>query len=265
MNIYRMKYSPSLREAFVGFSQFHEDFYFSRIFAGRRSGVCVDVGANDGTYGSNSAYLEQQGWKCVLVEPNDGLCEEILKNRKPYKLFQCVASAAEGEVKLYKVSGGPLAHGLSTVEPSKENIERITDNNFTYEESLVSAKTLDSILLESCVDGIDVLSIDVEGHEMSVLRGVTLEKWVPRIIVIEDNSYYKSNNISSHLALHGYVKFFRSGVNDWYAKESDKEFVNPLNSLFYSVEKWSYLTWTSVPVVMLRRSFSRFRRKFFAK
>ena len=124
MNIYKIRKNIKFNQSVNNFSQFNEDLYLAKIFEGSASGVCVDVGANDGVYGSNSALLEQLGWSCILVEPNISLYESILKNRRPYKLFQCVASDVEGEANLYVVSGGELAHGLSTMVPSLENIER---------------------------------------------------------------------------------------------------------------------------------------------
>lgn len=242
MNIYRLKYKPALRKAFSGFAQFHEDFYLATIFAEAGSGVCVDVGANDGFYGSNSALLESLGWQCILVEPNTRLCNEILAKRKPYRLFPCIASDSNGEDTLYVVSGGPLAHGLSTVQPSVENIERITTNNFSYEEQVVESRTLDSMLVESGVSKVDVLSIDVEGHELAVLKGTLLEKWMPRIIIVEDNSNYKSVDVLRYLQANHYTRFFRTGVNDWYARSGDKKFVNLTNLFFYSVEKFLYVS-----------------------
>ena len=49
-------------------------------------------------------------------------------------------------------------------------------------------RTLDSILEEAGAHpGFDFLSIDVEGHEIEVLRGFDIARWRPRLILLEDH------------------------------------------------------------------------------
>ena len=47
-----------------------------------------------------------------------------------------------------------------------------------------------------------------------------------RILLIEDNSGLRNNTISAYLHSHGYKRFDRTGVNDWYAQFGDKKLVN---------------------------------------
>ncbi len=241
MNIYKLKNAIKALNK-KSFSQFGEDLFLLEIFKNSKNPVCVDVGANDGSYGSNSALLELNGWLCVLVEPNADLCRQILADRNPHKLFEYAASSKESEVTLYLVKGGELAHGLSTLVPNKENIERIESNHFSYDQTKVKSKTLDSMLLEAEVMKVDVVSIDVEGYELEALKGLTIEKWNPRVFIIEDNSMFKSKEISAYLSDYGYKPFFRTGVNDWYAHFNDSELVNFTNRTFYQLTKFFLLT-----------------------
>jgi hypothetical protein len=52
-------------------------------------------------------------------------------------------------------------------------------------EADVPARTLSSILDEQGAPEIDVLSLDVEGYEPSVLRGLDLNRHAPRWILVE--------------------------------------------------------------------------------
>lgn len=237
MNIYKLNKTLHNKINVKSFSQFGEDLLLLQIFKNQKNGVCVDVGANDGDYGSNSALLESRGWLSILIEPNAALCQQILATRKPYKLFECAASSKESEVTLYLVNGGALAHGLSTLEPNQENMQRIKNNHFSYQQTQVRSKTLDSLLSDSNISKVDVISIDVEGHELEVLKGLTFEKWKPRIFIIEDNSIFKSNEISAYMNKKQYQAFFRTGVNDWYAHIADKELINFSNSFNYQLSK----------------------------
>lgn len=259
MNIYKLK--NELKDSNEqSFSQFREDLFLLEIFKNSKNLVCIDVGANDGNYGSNSALLELHGWSCVLVEPNADLCKQILAKRKPYKLFEYAASSKESEVTLYLVKGGALAHGLSTLVPNKENMERIESNNFSYEQTKVRSKTLDSMLLEAKVTNVDVVSIDVEGHELEALKGLSIEKWNPRIFILEDNSMFKSNDISVYMSTYGYKPFFRTGVNDWYAHSSDSELVNFRNTTFYQLTKYYLLAKLKLAKIsILRKAAHLFR------
>lgn len=239
MNLYTLKFEKHNLESKA---QFNEDLYLLEIFKDRSDGVIVDVGANDGQYGSNSALLESIGWKSILVEPNTSLCQQILSVRSPYKLFQFAASSKETEMVLYQVDGGILAHGLSTLELNSENKQRIEVNHFSYTPTNIRARTLDSMLIEAGLSQIDVISIDVEGHELEVLKGISFEKWRPRVLIIEDNSLFRSDDVSTFMRSKSYYRFFRTGVNDWYAKKDDSDLVNKTNSLLYQMDKYLSLT-----------------------
>jgi hypothetical protein len=79
----------------------------------------------------------------------------------------------------------------------------------------VAVQTLDEILREAgAPTAIDFVSIDVEGHEVDVLRGFDLTHWRPRLILIEDHV----TNLSAHRALAraGYRLIRRTGLNGWY-------------------------------------------------
>ena len=66
-------------------------------------------------------------------------------------------------------------------------------------------------------DHIDYLSIDVERHEMEVLKGTSLNKWKPKIIVIER---LEEDRIQSDwLESFNYRPIYRIAFNDVYIDE----------------------------------------------
>lgn len=208
------------------YSQFGEDKILFDIFERKNSGVCVEVGANDGIFGSTSLFFEKLGWECVLVEPNPALCKDLRKVRKA-RVYEYAASNKSGTAILHIVEGAVRADGLSTISVDKESHERIKNHGFVSKPVEVRTIALDSILEDARLSGdIDFISIDVEGHEYEVLQGFSIEKWRPGILLVEDNSYFENNLISSYLADFGYVRFLRTGVNDWYAHRTNKKLVN---------------------------------------
>jgi transketolase C-terminal domain/subunit len=48
----------------------------------------------------------------------------------------------------------------------------------------------------------------------------------PRILLIEDNSGLGDATAAHHMHAHGYARFDRTGVNDWYGRIGDSERVN---------------------------------------
>ena len=81
--------------------------------------------------------------------------------------------------------------------------------------SSLPTRTLDSILEEADAPvPIDLLSIDVEGHETEVLRGFDFSRWQPLLILVEDHV----NNLQTHryLKRSGYRLIRRLGHNGWY-------------------------------------------------
>lgn len=79
----------------------------------------------------------------------------------------------------------------------------------------VPIRTLDDILVEShAPQPIDFLSIDVEGHETEVLRGLDISRWRPRPILVEDHV----SNLSTHRFMKsiGYRLVRRIEFNGWY-------------------------------------------------
>ncbi len=208
------------------YSQFGEDKILFEIFQGKTRGICIEVGANNGVDDSTSLFFERMGWKCILVEPDPSLCQEMRSKRNAL-IYEYAASNRTDMVNLYVVEGAERAHGLSTISANREDHDRIKSHGFASRPVQVRTMTLDEILMDAQLDGdVDFISIDVEGHEYEVLEGLSLEKWKPIIILMEDNSNFENNIIRNYLKKYGYIRFLRTGVNDWYAHRTNKRLVN---------------------------------------
>lgn len=67
---------------------------------------------------------------------------------------------------------------------------------------------------------IDLVSIDVEGGEKDVLDGFDLDRYRPRILLIE-NDRPAAREIEPYLGDRGYRKFHRQKINDFYVRVDD--------------------------------------------
>ncbi|MGA7705676.1 MAG: FkbM family methyltransferase [Solirubrobacteraceae bacterium] len=210
--------------------QFGEDRALREIFGERTDGCCVEIGAYDGRTGSATYLFEKRGWRCLLVEPNPALVEQIREHRA-CSVVNCAVSDKEGMASFFVAEN---VEEMSTLDLTPDRLEWITEVGGAVKEITVRTATLDSLLAEAGFPEIQFITIDVEGHEMDVLKGFTLEKHRPRIVIIEDNAASDDPRarggdprVGGHMAAHGYVHFRRTGVNEWYAHESDKELVRP--------------------------------------
>jgi len=215
------------------YSQFGEDRLLDKLFQGKPGGVCVEVGANNGVVGSTTLFFEQRGWDCILVEPNPALCRELRAKRKA-QLFECAASGATGVAVLHVATGAEQSHAVSALGDDQKSAEIFKQYGFRTEPVEVATRRLDDILEEARPPGgLDFISIDVEGHELELLKGFSLERWRPVVLIVEDNGSIWRSAVRDHLLARGYVRFRRTGVNDWYAHLSNRALAGPGRRLTY--------------------------------
>jgi FkbM family methyltransferase len=220
---------PLVADRLTYYSQDGEDRILVEIFADKKHGVCLEVGANDGITFSNSLAFEKLGWHCILVEPNPQLCELIERRRKAH-LVRCAASDRNGTATLHFTEDRNL---YATLERSASLLPRIDSDSARINRVEVPCRTLDDILEECGVDSLDFVSIDVEGHEMEVLKGFSVARWKPKLLLIEDNSLFADESVARYLGTSSYRRFKRTGCNDWYANKRDRAFVSWSNTLTF--------------------------------
>lgn len=203
------------------FSQFGEEKIINEIFGSNYIGTCIEIGAYDGVIGSNSKYYENNGWNCVCIEPNPDAFNKCLENRKKsICLNYAVSNVNEDNKKftIYTVNGTNQSAISSLVVDDRlvESHKHMTNN---VKEINVNIRTLDNILENECknLTKIDFISIDTEGTELDILKGFDIEKWKPKLLLIENN--YDENFLLEYLAKFGYVKKIRHFVNDFYVLE----------------------------------------------
>lgn len=157
----------------------------------RTGGFFVEAGANDGIRQSNTHYLEKRrGWTGLLVEPIPRLASKCRKNRKRSIIEECVLVAPDNQGQEVEIVDLDLmtavVDGFSDLaEMNKrislaEQVQKIKSNKIT-----VASKTLNSLLELHQIYEIDLLSLDVEGFELEVLKGLDLKRFSVSVILIE--------------------------------------------------------------------------------
>ena len=200
-------------------SQFNEDLVIKNQFPEGFIGTCVEVGAANGT-DSNTYSFELAGWKAVCIEPNEALFN-ICKQHRKISLNYAVGEDNLNDVDFNIVTlNGGNEQACSGLNVDKRLLEQHQSYNPSQRVVKIDVKTLDTILSDLSIDHIDFVSIDTEGTELSVLKGFNLSKYKPHIMVIENN--FNEPAIEQYLKGHGYNKFLREQVNDFYKNDEYK-------------------------------------------
>lgn len=203
-------------------AQFGEDRLLAKMFQGK-IGFCVEVGANDGIDGSNTFYLEKTGWQGILVEADPDLIDKCRRARPRSEVVHAAAvpPGTPATVSFEVVEGHSQHSALSLDDLHRSRTVMFTGDCRTRLVT-VPARTLDDILTQlDAPPGLELITIDVEGHEWGVLQGLSLDRWMPGIIMVERNTYEPDERISNHMKQHGYRYLCTTPTwdptgNDWY-------------------------------------------------
>jgi len=214
-------------------AQFGEDRVLWQVFRQRSTGFFIEVGAYDGVTLSNTYFLEQMGWRGLLIEPIGELCRRAATARPRSRVIHAACSKRGGSgTATFTVSQNVPV--LSFLTADAEHVERCKREGAQLMEIEVPLTTVDDILAKQrrgndanvnpwapnrgwCVD---LVSIDTEGCELDVLDGFNLERVKPRVLVIE-NDRASGEAVEPYLAERGYRRFHRQKINDFYTRRDD--------------------------------------------
>ncbi len=206
-----------MRSTVESYSQFGEDVQIWECFGRKRDGFFVEVGANHPTRLSQTWLLEQQGWRGILIEPLAACCSLLRAQRPNSRVCEMAVGAPEqrGHAEFIIAAEDNALSGL-----------RPRTRPHAFSQTLVEVRTLDEILSRAGNPHVDLLSIDVEGTELDVLRGFDLRCHRPEILLVED--HHEHFDVYLHLLRRGYRPVRRTGCNDWYVPSDSARVPCPL-------------------------------------
>ena len=197
------------------------------------NGFYVELGANNGIEQSNTLYYElYRGWSGILIEPILHKYLDCKKNRSPRNKFfnnACVSFGFTGNyVKLLYSNLMTVPTNLQSDIHDKfahaNHSNTIREDQEEVIEFFAKAKTLNSILIEcDAPKKIDLLSVDVEGAEIEVIKGINFESYKFKYILIESRNIQP---ISELLNQKSYKLIQKMTHHDYLFGLNDKKFVS---------------------------------------
>lgn len=211
----------SIENINMTFSQSGEDSIINYIFntMGRKIENYLDLGANHAFHLSNTYNFYAQGARGVLLEANPELAMELVEKRpKDIVINKCLAEKSGETLDFYILNGD----GLSTCDYNAVQ-------NFIKENPVLKITkkiTIESITINEIIDKYfpekapDIMNIDIEGMELSILKMTDFEKFRPLVIICEMIEYkngltigQKNTEILEFMRKNDYEEFAFTGIN----------------------------------------------------
>lgn len=205
------------------YSQDNQDYIvYNNFFNDKKDGIFCDVGGNHPLNINNTRYFEELGWSGYAFEPLPYMKLLWEKHRKA-KFFPFGVSDKNDKLSFSIVKDATgWEDMLSFVKDTRDE-----DYGHETEDITIQVKPLKEVFENENITHIDYMSIDVEGHELNVLKGIDFSKVKINILTIEnnplDNPIFGDENIRKIMFENNYILWGRMpGLDDIYVH---KEFI----------------------------------------
>ena len=201
-----------------------QDLIINHFFKNKKKGIYIDVGCYHPYNGNNTKLLYDRGWSGINIDLDFHTIDFFNFVRKRDENINIAISDTEGEKNLYFFHNRSAINSLSEIR--KKEAKEIRK---------IKTKTLNSVFENSKFknEKINLISIDVEGHEIEVLKSINLEKYAPEMVVIEflerdiiNNLEFHNQNISAILNSEIYKHMIKNNYNFVNWLHSDLIFVH---------------------------------------
>ena len=198
-------YSPKKSYSFGGC-----DLLVDYIFKTKKRGFYLDVGCQHPVSNNNTYLLYKRGWNGMNIDLDPKNIRLFnLERPDEINICKCVSSDNSKKDLFFFHPGSPIN--------SLEKKTTKDKSNFTLKK--IKTYTLNSILEDHKILDIDYFNLDVEGHEIDILKDFDIKHYKPKVISVEFIDYqmkkleFKNNDINRVLQSDLY-KYFIS--NDYH-------------------------------------------------
>ncbi|EKX31742.1 hypothetical protein GUITHDRAFT_98750, partial [Guillardia theta CCMP2712] len=145
------------------------------------NGTFVELGALDGlTFSNTHAFEKSFGWHGLLIEADPSNFAKLVSHR-PSQILVHAAVCSNLSVVDYVTSGHPAVKGiLQFMSP-----QFLRGWHRTYQLTKILCVPLEYVLNMFAIVHVDMLSLDVEGGELEVLKTIDFESHTFSVILVE--------------------------------------------------------------------------------
>lgn len=187
LNEIRRDYFPNSYRSYSGEG---EDLIIQKIFNHRKNGFYVDVGCYHPKINSNTYALYQNGWTGINIDANPESIKKFRVLRKNDININVGIARTKGELSYYMFDESAVNTFSRELCEERKKLEWLTYIGEQHIPVEPLSDVFDRLQLQRTID---VLDIDVEGFDVDVLASNDWEKYLPNIILVEEQTVTQSS------------------------------------------------------------------------
>lgn len=202
----------------ISYSQSGEDIIIQHVLRIKKinNPTYIDIGAHHPFFLNNTALLYKNGSRGINIEPDPDLYKSFPRYRKDDVNLNIGIGSENGTADFYRMK----ASTLNTF--SKKEAEHMQANEGYPIKEVLQLKTMTvQNVIKEHANGIfpDILSLDVEGLDLEILKTINFEESKPKIICVETITFSKTGNgvkrkdIIDFIGSKGYVPYADTNIN----------------------------------------------------
>jgi len=204
------------------YAQEGEDLILARLFEGDTHGFYIDIGAHHPFRFSNTYYFYKKGWTGINIDamPNS---MNLFKSKRPKDINIEAAVSDTPNTLTYYAFEEPA---LNTIDEEGYKFHAANGSKLAFKKEIITAR-LDEIQTKNLPlnQEISFMSVDVEGHDLQVLRSNDWSRFRPKIVLAEvllkNMNEIMTDKVHQYLTQQGYILVAKS-VNTCFYKDSHK-------------------------------------------
>jgi FkbM family methyltransferase len=169
----------------VSFSKSGDDILLNKLINETTPGVYLDVGSWEPKQYSNTYFFYLRNWKGICVDPNPELVKKYKKIRPKDSFVNIAIGDSKDKIDYYLLDDEYSSMNSFDLEFIKKH---------KIEDQIKEILKIPTISIEALLDKelslgdrLDFFDIDVEGHDLKVLKTNNWQKYRPKIVVVESD------------------------------------------------------------------------------
>jgi len=169
----------------VSFSKSGDDILLNKLINETTPGVYLDVGSWEPKQYSNTYFFYLRNWKGICVDPNPELVKKYKKIRPKDSFVNIDIGDSKDKIDYYLLDDEYSSMNSFDLEFIKKH---------KIEDQIKEILKIPTISIEALLDKelslgdrLDFFDIDVEGHDLKVLKTNNWQKYRPKIVVVESD------------------------------------------------------------------------------
>lgn len=193
----------------------------THFFPDYKNGFFIEAGACDGLVENSCKFFEEtMGWIGINIEPDVYNYNKLCINRPNSINLNMGLSDQEADVSFLKAVHPTLgeAFGNGSIKHHELHKKELLDQGCTFQKHTIHVITYKQLIEKHNVKNVDLMVLDVEGHELSALEGMKGCSVMPKVMCVE-HGVLGVNTITSKMLELEYEYVNSSFNNSFYIKK----------------------------------------------